>query len=79
MQFQSDVLNTKVVRPVVTETTALGAAYLAGLAVGFWKSIDELQQQWQVQKIFSPNMIDEKRNELTNGWHTAINAALAIA
>jgi glycerol kinase len=79
MQFQSDVLNTKVVRPIVTETTALGAAYLAGLAVGFWKSIDELQQQWQVEKIFSSDMAEEKRNELTNGWHTAINAALAIA
>ncbi len=79
MQFQSDVLNTKVVRPVVTETTALGAAYLAGLAVGFWKSIDELQQQWKVEKIFSSEMTDEKRDELTNGWHTAINAALAIA
>ncbi len=79
MQFQSDVLNTKVVRPIVTETTALGAAYLAGLAVGFWKSIEELQQQWQVEKIFSSHMTEEKRNELTNGWHTAINAALAIA
>jgi glycerol kinase len=79
MQFQSDVLNTKVVRPIVTETTALGAAYLAGLAVGFWKSIEELQQQWQVEKIFESGMTEEKRNELTNGWHTAINAALAIA
>jgi glycerol kinase len=79
MQFQSDVLNTKVIRPIVTETTALGAAYLAGLAVGFWKSIDELQQQWQVEKIFSSDMTDEKRSELTQGWHTAINAALAIA
>jgi glycerol kinase len=79
MQFQSDVLNTKVVRPIVTETTALGAAYLAGLAVGFWKSIEELQQQWQVEKIFESGMTEEKRNELTSGWHTAINAALAIA
>ncbi len=79
MQFQSDVLNTKVIRPIITETTALGAAYLAGLAVGFWNSIDELQQQWQVEKIFSSNMTEEKRNELTSGWHTAIQAALAIA
>jgi glycerol kinase len=76
MQFQSDVLNTKVVRPVVTETTALGAAYLAGLAVGFWKSIEEVQQQWQVEKIFIPDMKEEKRKALTNGWSRAIGAAI---
>ena len=52
MQFQSDLLDTEVVRPTVTETTALGAAYLAGLAVGFWPSIDALKDQWQVQKTF---------------------------
>jgi glycerol kinase len=75
MQFQADVLNTKVVRPTVTETTALGAGYLAGLAVSFWKSIDDLQQQWQVQKIFSPVMEDDKRNELTKGWARAIGSA----
>ena len=79
MQFQSDVLDTKVIRPIVTETTALGAAYLAGLAVGFWKSIDELQQQWQVEKIFTPEITEESRKELTDGWHKAIHAALAIA
>ncbi len=79
MQFQSDVLNTKVVRPTITETTALGAAYLAGLATGFWKSIDELQQQWQVEKIFSPSMTEADRNELTNGWKKAVSASLAIA
>jgi glycerol kinase len=76
MQFQSDVLNTKVVRPTVTETTALGAAYLAGLAVGFWKSIDELQQQWQVEKIFSSMITDENRNELTKGWQRAVSSAI---
>ena len=64
MQFQSDILNTKVVRPKITETTALGAAYLAGLAVGYWKNIEEIQKQWQVDKAFSPSMNDEKRNEL---------------
>ena len=79
MQFQSDVLDTKVIRPSVTETTALGAAYLAGLAVDFWKNIDELQQQWQIEKIFSPAITNEIRNELTNGWHKAVSAALAIA
>ena len=56
MQFQSDILNCKVVRPKITETTALGAAYLAGLAVGYWKNIEEIQQQWQVDKSFSPQM-----------------------
>jgi glycerol kinase len=79
MQFQADVLDTKVVRPTVTETTALGAGYLAGLAVGFWKSIDELQKQWQVQKIFSPVMDDAKRSELTTGWARAIGSAIEWA
>ena len=78
MQFQSDVLNTKVVRPTVTETTALGAAYLAGIAVGFW-NIGELQQQWQIEKIFSPSITDADRNELTEGWKKAVTAALSIA
>jgi glycerol kinase len=72
MQFQSDVLNTKVVRPTVTETTALGAAYLAGLAVGYWKNLDELQAQWQVQQVFAPGMGDAHRSVLLNGWHKAI-------
>jgi glycerol kinase len=68
-----------VIRPKVTETTALGAAYLAGLAVGYWKNIDEIQKQWQVDKEFSPSMNDEKRNELVNGWQRAVNAAIAWA
>ncbi len=79
MQFQSDVLNTKVIRPVITETTALGAAYLAGLAVGFWGSLDELQQQWQVERVFAPEITEENRNELTRGWQKAVTAALSIA
>lgn len=79
MQFQSDMLNTKVVRPIVTETTALGAAYLAGLATGFWKNIDELQKQWQVEKIFSSEITDTNREELTNGWQNAVKASLSIA
>ena len=56
MQFQSDILDCKVVRPRITETTALGAAYLAGLAVGYWKNIEEIQQQWQMDKTFSPQL-----------------------
>ena len=79
MQFQSDLLNTKVVRPKITETTALGAAYLAGLAVGYWKNVGEIQEQWQVDKSFSPAMDDTKRNELVNGWQRAVKAAVAWA
>ncbi len=77
MQFQSDLLNTKVVRPTVVETTALGAAYLAGLAVGYWNSTNDIQQQWQMERVFSPTMSDEKRNELSQGWRRAINTAVS--
>lgn len=77
MQFQSDLLNTKVVRPEITETTALGAAYLAGLAVGYWKNIQEIQTQWQVNKEFSPRMDEAKREELITGWKKAVKAAIA--
>ncbi len=79
MQFQADIINANVVRPQVTETTALGAAYLAGLAVGFWKNIDELQQYWQKDKSFAPSMADEKRNELQKNWKKAVKAAQAWA
>jgi glycerol kinase len=77
MQFQSDILNCKVVRPKITETTALGAAYLAGLAVGYWKNIEEIQQQWQVDKIFSPQMQTAKARELLDGWGRAVKASIA--
>lgn len=72
MQFQSDILNVNVERPDVTETTALGAAYLAGLAVGFWKSKGEIAQNWSINRKFKPEMNEEKRNELYNGWKKAI-------
>ena len=72
MQFQSDILNTKVIRPTITETTALGAAYLAGLAVGYWSSMEEIQQQWQVNKIFEPVIAEKERIELASGWKRAI-------
>ena len=78
MQFQSDILNTNVIRPEVTETTALGAAYLAGLAVGYWSSIDELQQYWQKDRAFTPAMNDEKRNDLQKNWKKAVRAAQAF-
>ena len=77
MQFQSNILNTKVLRPTITETTALGAAYLAGLAVGFWDNIEEIQKQWQIQHTFEPNMTEEKRHELAGGWKRAVNATIA--
>ena len=75
MQFQSDILNTKVIRPKVTETTALGAAYLAGLAVGYWKDMDEISGQWQVEKTFEPTMESSEKNQLIKGWQRAIKAA----
>ena len=79
MQFQADILNTKVVRPKVTETTALGAAYLAGLAVGYWKSIDHIQDQWQVDVQFESRMPGEKQADLKKGWQRAIKSAIAWA
>ncbi len=79
MQFQSDILNCKVVRPKITETTALGAAYLAGLAVGYWKNVKDIQEQWQVDKQFSPSMNEKNRNELVKGWQRAVKAAIAWA
>jgi glycerol kinase len=79
MQFQSDILNCRVVRPRVTETTALGAAYLAGLAVGYWKNIEDIRHQWQVDRTFAPGMNDEKRNQLVKGWQRAVRASIAWA
>jgi len=76
MQFQADVLGVPVVRPVVTETTALGAAYLAGLAVGYWESREEIAAQWQVQKRFEPAMPDEERMERMTAWRRAVQRAL---
>ena len=79
MQFQADMLNTSVLRPRITETTALGAAYLAGLAVGFWNDIDELQAYWEPEKIFQPVMSNTQRDMHKLYWNKAIQAALAWA
>lgn len=79
MQFQSDILNTTVARPLITETTALGAAYLAGLAVGYWKNMEEIRAQWQLDRSFQPEMKEADRNELLSGWHRAIKASIAWA
>ncbi len=78
LQFQSDLLNTSVVRPSVTETTALGAAYLAGLATGYWSSVEALQQQWQAERRFEPQMNDETRSGLMQGWAKAVKAAMSF-
>ncbi len=75
MQFQADVLGVSVVRPKIAETTALGAAYLAGLAVGYWKDQTELAMQWQVERIFEPKMSQERRDGLLAGWHKALGRA----
>lgn len=74
MQFQGDILNTKVIRPKITETTALGAAYLAGLAIGYWGSMEEIQQQWQADTIFGPTIEEATRQTMAHEWHRAVKA-----
>ena len=76
MQYQSNLLGIKVVRPKITETTALGAAYLAGLAVGFWKDIDEIKNQWQVERSFEPLADSEEMAAAKAGWADAIGRTL---
>ena len=76
MQFQSNLLGIPVVRPKITETTALGAAYLAGLAVGFWKNIDEIKSQWQVERTFNPVPENEEIENAKKGWQDAIQRTL---
>jgi len=76
MQFQSNVLSTSVIRPKVTETTALGAAYLAGLAVGYWNSLDEVKRQWQEDRTFVPKIGMEERQAICNGWKDAVKRTL---
>ncbi len=78
MQLQADILQSKVVRPDITETTAMGAAYLAGLAVGFWKNVEEIQAQWKVSRYFEPDENTDV-NTLTKGWYKAVNACKAWA
>ena len=79
MQFQSDLLQADVVRPKITETTALGAAYLAGLATGYWSGLDEIRQQWQIERTFSPAIRPEETRSLIKEWHRAVRAADAWA
>ena len=77
MQFQADILGTKVIRPQIVETTAMGAAYLAGLAVGYWSSIDEIRKQWQVDRVFEPTMEEAKAAEAKAGWEDAVKRTLS--
>ena len=76
MQFQSDILNKPVVRPVVKETTALGAAYAAGLAVGFYKNLDDLRANWTVEKTWRPNMDTAKRESEYKLWKKAVSRTM---
>ncbi|MFL6468621.1 MAG: FGGY-family carbohydrate kinase, partial [Pyrinomonadaceae bacterium] len=76
MQFQADILQIPVVRSKIAETTALGAAYLAGLASGFWLSKSELAEHWQADKIFEPKMSAPKAKQLMERWHEAVQRSL---
>lgn len=79
MQFQADILGVPVQRPVITETTALGAAYLAGLAVGFWESQEEIAKQWLMEKTFDPTMSEDQRESLYADWQRAVERSKAWA
>ncbi|WP_019537220.1 glycerol kinase GlpK [Paenibacillus ginsengihumi] len=78
MQFQSDILNVPVDRPVINETTALGAAYLAGLAIGYWTDQSDIIKQWKINRTFVPAMDDARRRKLYEGWRKAVHAARAF-
>ena len=75
MQFQADLLRIPVVRPAITETTSLGAAYLAGLAVGFWKDTNEIESHWKIDKEFHPSAESGDVERLTDRWHEAVERA----
>ena len=77
LQFQADVLGCEVYRPVCIETTSLGAAYLAGLATGYWKSQEDVLDNWQIDRVFSSEMDDERRKTLLDGWHEAVGRTLS--
>ena len=77
LQFQADILGCEVYRPVCIETTSLGAAYLAGLATGFWKSQEDVLDNWQIDRVFRPDMTKERRETLLYGWHEAVKRSLS--
>ncbi len=72
MQIQADLFGFKIIRPTNLETTALGAAYLAGLAVGYWDNIDEIQSQWAIEREFTPKMDKSKVDNMLHYWHKAV-------
>ena len=76
MQFQADILNVPVIRPTITETTALGAAYAAGLAKGYWKGTDELRENWEENRKWSPVMDETQREERLLCWKKAVSRSL---
>ncbi|MEG0803656.1 MAG: FGGY-family carbohydrate kinase, partial [Pygmaiobacter sp.] len=79
MQFQSDIIAAPVHRPVCIETTAMGAAYLAGLAVGYWKNKEDVVKNWEISKIFTPEMSEEVRAEKVKGWSKAVKCSFGWA
>ncbi|MDR3146512.1 MAG: glycerol kinase GlpK, partial [Treponema sp.] len=79
MQFQADIMDGHIRRPVIRETTALGAAYLAGIATGFWRGLEEVRTKWQCDRTFTPLMGEEKRTALLAGWHKAVGRSLSWA
>lgn len=79
MQFQSDIMGIQVRRPMIRETTALGAAYLAGLAVGVWKNLDEIKCHWTLDRLYEPDMCEEQRQKLLRKWHKAVKCAMSWA
>ena len=79
MQFQSDILGKDVLRPQCIETTSLGAAYLAGLATGYWKNQDDVLENWQIDRTFTPSMADEQRQTLLSGWKKALERTIGWA
>ena len=79
MQFQSDILNTRVERPECVETTALGAAYLAGIAVGYWQDTDDIKKNWKLERTFETKMDEKKREESISGWHEAVKRSYGWA
>jgi len=79
MQFQADILNMKVLRPIIRETTAMGAAFLAGIATGFWNGLKEVNEVWRAEKVFTPRMKEEKRRKLYSAWREAVRRATGWA
>ena len=79
MQMQSDIINAPVERPRCVETTAMGAAYLAGLAVGYWKSKEEVIKNWEIDRVFTPQICEEKRVKKIKEWHKAVGCSYGWA